>query len=247
MKRYGIAGTVILVAGIGLYLNCDQKHEETKSKQSAPGEKVGYQPEVPQNKTPASSTTAKRSEERRTKKTIPNKTTNKSVPQNSYNPYYSIQPTSPGLENTLDDEEEEEQWYNLPPEKRNFKTLAEIEPYLNAAINARDYKVAESYLTNFQKITSPEDYERLKKGLLYVIASDYNGYLTDILEHCDQYDSDSVLRKVLWMNLFTNNHPEVFPIADPFTKNSLDIAALFKKGSLALDATEYCPEKRIHE
>ena len=161
--------------------------------------------------------------------------------QSTPNPFYVFpRPSTSDLE-----DDEDLPWYNLPPEERNFETLDQVGTYFNAAIEARDYRVAESYLSNFQEIAAPQEYGRLRKGLLYIIASNYNEYLNDILEHCDRHDSDSVLRKVLWMNFFTNEHPEVFPIADQSTL-LLETAALFKKGITALDAIKYCPEKK-HE
>jgi len=152
---------------------------------------------------------------------------------------YTIPKTSP-LEEVAEDQESA--WYDLQPEERDFRSLDQVGTYFNAAIDARDYRVAESYLADFQKIAAPQEYERLRKGLLYIITSNYNEYLNDILEHCGRYDSDSVLRKILWMNFFTNEHPEVFPIPDQ-NALPLDTAALFKKGITALDSIKYCPEK----
>src|SRR3989344_8751492 len=251
MKKYipllGIAG---IAATVGFYLHYNQT-EETKPEEG----KREYQPQVPQtkNSSPPYQKSQKKEKnehkkpvQNKTSKTYPSapkQTSQKTLPQNSPP---SRPSSSPTLEQTLNDEEQKEEfWYDLPADKRYFKTVSEIEPCFNGALDARDYKAAESYLTSFQEITSPQEYDRLKKGLLYTITTNYNEYLNDVVEHCNQYDSNSVLRKVLWMNVFANAHPDVFPIPDQNAKSYLDIAGLFKKGILALDAIKYCAEKRL--
>ncbi len=172
-----------------------------------------------------------------------------SFPETAQNPTppffpYSLPKPSPSEETV---EEEEPFWYDLPAEKRNFKTSEEVGKYFNAALEARDYRVAESYLANFQKVMTPPEYEKLKNGFLYVITSDYNEFLTDIIDHCQKYDQDSVFRKVLWMNFFAAEHQEVFPIADPYTRKDLDLTTLLKKGEQALHEIEHCVEKKLNE
>ena len=246
MRQYlPVIGLVGLGIGIASYESCGQPYQE----------KAGSTKEESPTELPYSTPTPPYSIKKQEPRTVPKSKTDppqktikrQPVAPKTYYPYYPFRPTLPYLEDTVNDgyEEEEQPWYNLPPEQRNFKTLKEIEPYLNAALEARDYKAAESYLTSFQEITSPQEYDRLKKGLLYTITTNYNEYLNDVVEHCNQYDSNSVLRKVLWMNVFANAHPEVFPIPEQNAKSYLDIAGLFKKGILALDAIKYCAEKRL--
>lgn len=158
---------------------------------------------------------------------------------------YSV-PKSSKLEEALE-EEEELAWYDLPPEKRDFKTPEEVRDYIIAALNARDYKVAESYLSDFQKVLPPEEYKQQKKVFPYVITSNYDEFLTGVINNCEKYDQDSVFRKVLWMNFFAEEHQDIFPIPasfNPYTGKDIDLAALLKKGEQALNVVEHCPEKK---
>lgn len=246
MKKYLLSVGLLSAAGITALYSCSEPkiiptpNNSVKTPESNP---VNTSTPYIKDNLHHSETPPKVKKISKSKKSNPKDNSPPETPKNQSTPNLSYTFPRPSTSDLEDDEELP--WYNLLPEERNFKTLDQVGTYFNAAIEARDYRVAESYLNNFQEIATPQEYERLRKGLLYIITSNYNEYLNDILEHCDLYESDSVLRKVLWMNFFTNEHPEVFPITDQNTP-PLDTAALFKKGITALDSIKYCPEKK-HE
>ena len=127
--------------------------------------------------------------------------------------------------------------------------IRKIDEYFHTALEEDNFKVAASYITDSKRIAeleqrlTPEAYEKIETDLVYGIASEYDRYLSEVIEKCYQHDYDSVFRKVMWMNFFLAEHPNAF-IPGRYVKDfSLD--EIFRKGNEALDSIEYCIEKRI--
>lgn len=247
MKGYWpVMGVVGIVATVGLYayVSRDPLYEESETKEFLEEEVTEYEAELPEDEIPVPY--VQKAEEVNPIKKRQNhseKTKKKITPQNQ--PYHPSFPQSSGLEDAIEEDEEERAWYDLPPEERNFKNLGEVAEYFNAALDARDYKVAESYIQNFLKFVEPKTPERYQeqKGIRgSIIVANYNEYLNDIIKNCKDYNYDSVFRKVMWMNFFAAEYEEIFPIYDPQTKKTLNLVALSQKGTEALDSLQYCYE-----
>ena len=257
MKRYWpFMGAVGVAATIGLYayVNRDPLYEEPETEEFLE-EETEYEAEVPDNEItgiPAPYTTPKATKNK--EKTIP-----RSEPSQKYQqeqktrrPYHPSFPRSSGLEETL----EEEQPYDLPSEKRIALTtnwtlenvrsrMEELEKNYQAALDVYDFKVAASYIVDFQRFmeaeknTKPEAYQKIENDLAYHMTTKYDSYLSEAIEDCSKHDFGSVYAKVMWMNIFLVEHPEIF---SPDYVEKSNLAAFLQKGNQALDAIEYCNE-----
>ena len=85
------------------------------------------------------------------------------------------------------------------------------------------------------------------------ISDAYDEYLSNILENCKKYDYDSVFRKVIWMDIFFIPKYEknilnckIYHVAEHDRKyiKKFNPFTLISKGNQALEAVEYCIEKR---
>jgi len=244
MKRYWpFMGAVGVAATIGLYayVNRDPLYEEPETEEEYLEEGSEYEAELPEEEIPAPYTTKNTKEKDQTqRKQKQNKYDQK---ENKSNPYNRSSPKPSGLEETLEDEER--LWYDLPTEKREFQSWEELGKYVNAALEAHDYKVAESYMQYAEKFVepkTPENYKDQKKAMSYVIISRYNEYLNEVITNCRNQSYESIFRKVMWMNFFATEHDQIFPIYDPETEKNLDLVSLFEKGNEALDSLKYCHE-----
>lgn len=149
---------------------------------------------------------------------------------------------------------EEEKSYDLPPEKRialttnwsleNVKDrFEELGKHYQDAMDAHDFKVAASYIPDFQRFmeaekdTKPEAYQKIENDLAYHITTDYDKYLSAAIEDCSKHDFDSVFAKVTWMNVFLAEHPRLF---SPDYLEKSNLANFIRKGNQALEAVEYC-------
>ena len=246
MKRYWpIMGAVGVAATVGLYgyVNRDPLYEEPETEEFLE-EETEYEVEVPEEgveipvpyapkatKEKKSENSPKYHEKEETKPHIP------SLPK-------------PSLEETL----EEEQPYDLPSEKRialttnwtlgNVKSrMEELEKNYQTALGAYDFKVAASYIADFQrfmeaeKTIKPGAYQKIENDLAYHIATEYDSYLSGVIDNCNRHSFDSTFRKVMWTNIFLAEHSEIF---SPDYVEQSNLANFLKKGNQALEAVEYC-------
>lgn len=250
MKRYkGIIGAVGIAASLGLfaYVSHDAVYEESETEEFYE-EEPEYAPELPadevlptrKNNIPESKKEEKTLKERdysknKLKEITPEK--KEITPKNLTSHPFFLKPSS--LEEALEEEEERPE-YDLGSEERNTKTKKELETYFFNALEANDFKVAESYLGDLE-LRNPE--------LPVYVVSAYNSYLDKIIENCKGYDLDSVFRKVMWMNFFIIEHQKTVPfyVSRSEQLDRIDQTMLFDKGNQALEAVEYCIEKRSGE
>ena len=168
----------------------------------------------------------------------------------------------PSLDYILEEEGDdiEKPWYDLSQEEREYlieswggeegkSKIRKIDEYFHTALEEDNFKVAASYITDSKRIAeleqrlTPEAYEKIETDLVYGIASEYDRYLSEVIEKCYQHDYDSVFRKVMWMNFFLAEHPNAFIPGRYVKEFSLD--EIFRRGNEALDSIEYCIEKKI--
>lgn len=199
-------------------------------------------------------------EERKTVTKLPKTAHHKSLPKIQLFPH--SQPRYPTLDYILEEDEsdEEKPWYDLSQEEREYlieswdgedgkSKRQKVDEYFHTALEEDNFKVAASYINDSKKIAeleqrlTPEAYEKIETDLVYGIASEYDRYLSEVIEKCYQHDYDSVFRKVIWMNIFLAEHPKAF-IPGRYVKN-LSLDEIFRKGNEALDSIEYCIEKKI--
>lgn len=129
-----------------------------------------------------------------------------------------------------EEENEEKPWYDLSEEERtNNNSLAN---YFLAALDAKDYKVAESYIKHLDDVE--------KEALNSIIAYNYRDYLEEIIKNCQGNAYDSVFRKVIWMDVFLIDHQEIFPILDNESVKGLQLIDLIQKGEQAIQAISDC-------
>lgn len=253
MKLYkGIMGAAGVAASLGLfaYASHDAVYEESETGEF-PEENPEYAPELPAEKaTPYAPNDRQKDDAPETKRrrkavnSSENYTKGRTAEKPAYRP---VSPKLSDLEKALEEEEErieealeERPEYDLPPEERNEKTAEELETYFSKALSAKDFRVAESYMTDLELRNSEREY---REAVPFIIIFCYRSYLDDVLANCDNYSYDSVFRKIMWMNFYVLGHPEVFPIYHPDTQ--VTQSTLFNKGNLALEAVEYCSEKKL--
>lgn len=244
-KDWPFIGAVGIAAAIGLYayINRGLFYEKPETEEFVE-EEIEYKEELPEEEEiPAPYTTEKTEEKKQIKekqyssKDTKTKTKLRNRPLN-----FPSLPEHSGLEEIVEDEERP--WYDLPAEKREFKTWEELGNYFNAALDAKDYKVAESYMQYAEQFVEPkttQNIEDQKKAITHVIISRYNEFLNEIIGNCKNQDYDSLFRKVMWMNFFATEHEQAFPIVDPETRKDLNLTVLYQKGNQALESVEYCP------
>ncbi|MEK6863639.1 MAG: hypothetical protein AABW53_02995 [Nanoarchaeota archaeon] len=241
MKLYkGLMGAAGVAASLGLfaYASHDAVYEESETEEF-PEEEPEYGPELPAEKAAPYAQEDDPQESEEKYKNEQNPSGNKKEKRRYKNPAYRPAfPKLSNLEKTLK-EEEEKPGYDLPPEEREEKSESELEDYFYEALFANDFKVAESYMIDLE-LRNPGEYKHPLS--FFTVCAHYN-YLEDIITNCDKYDYDSVFRKVIWINIFIYEHPEMFPISG---NNNTQIipSTFFNKGNLALEAVEYCIEKR---
>jgi hypothetical protein len=141
--------------------------------------------------------------------------------------------------NKEDDENRERPWYDLPPEERKPEKIAKG---FNGALDAKDYRVAASYIDDFEAFSLPGEEEEDKKAITYVVVSGYNDFLNEIIQDCQKYgyDYDSIFRKVIWMDFFLIDHQGVLPMFDPVIRDQLELVDFIQKGEQAIQAVSGC-------
>lgn len=144
-----------------------------------------------------------------------------------------------GLPDFSEDDEGDKPWYDLPPKERSQEKIAKG---FNGALDAKDYRVAASYIDNFEEFALSGEEEKDKRAITYVIVSGYNDFLNEIIQDCQKYgyDYDSIFRKVIWMDFFLIDHQEILPVIDSETRKELDLLTLIQKGEQAIQAISDC-------
>ena len=247
MKRYWpIMGAVGVAATVGLYgyVSRDPLYEEPE--EFLEGE-TENEVELPEELVPYEDS---KIEKKNQPKQISPKYDKKEETQRN-RPYRPLLPKSSGLEDALEGEEEYP-WYYIPPEERGDLTLEELDRYMSEAREANDFKVALSYIKDFQKITesrriaagstNQEAVTAVGNDLTYGIVFDYDEYLTKVIKNCKTHDYNSVYSKVWSMNFFLAAHPNPEMFTNDRYVKRLDLDALIYKGTLALGVVESCPK-----
>ncbi|MEK6905166.1 MAG: hypothetical protein AABX24_02070 [Nanoarchaeota archaeon] len=262
MEQYkvilGMAAGASLCFGLYAY----QSHnptDNTSTTEFLEEEKVS-EPERPYHQKKRQDASPEKKKERKPVAKLPKTTNYKSSPKIQL--YHPSRPRYSTLDYVLEEEEDdgEKPWYDLSQEERKYlieswggedgkSKRQKVDEYFHTALEEDNFKVAASYITDSKRIAeleqqlTPEAYEKIETDLVYGIASEYDIYLSEVIEKCYQHDYDSVFRKVMWMNFFLAEHPNAF-IPSRYVKNfSLD--EMFRKGNEALDSIEYCIEKKI--
>lgn len=257
MKRYlSFISAVGLVATIGLYtyVNRDHLYQEQETEEFLEEEQEcesEYQVNLSEEEikeVPISYDPSKvKREEKNISKFQPNSQKYDQKQKNPRNqPRKTSLPTSQGLDDIIEDEEEEKPSYDFSSEEREQLTDQQLLRYGYEALHNLDYKVAETYLSDFKKRYGNE------KSLFdeCIISEAYDRDLSDMIENCKKYDYNSVLRKVMWMNIFFIPKYEksildckihVYGDDSPYIKR-IDPSLLVQKGNQALESIEYCHE-----
>ncbi len=140
-----------------------------------------------------------------------------------------------------DIQEEEYPTYYIPPEERDYQNATEFRLNFFEALEAQDYKAAESYIADIPKYFAPSLEARMKQSYLCHITVDYNRYLSAAIQNCKEQDAFSVLRKVIWMESFLGIYYN-----DIITCGSPDVSShdyISKKGEKALQEVINCTEE----
>ena len=262
MKQYKVIGGMVAGASLCFGLYAYQSHNPASNADTKESleENRGFEPETPYSQKKKYSASPEKKKERKPVAKLPETTNHKSpLKIQSFHP---SRPGYPGLDYVLgeDDDDVEKPRYDLSQEEREYlieswdgedgkSKRQKVDEYVHTALEEDNFKVAASYITDSKRIAeleqrlTPEAYEKIETDLVYGIASEYDRYLSEVIEKCYQHDYDSVFRKVMWMNFFLAEHPNAF-IPGRYVKDfSLD--EIFRKGNEALDSIEYCIEKRI--
>ncbi len=262
MKQYkiilGMAAGASLCFGLYAYQS-NNPASNAGTKEVLEEEKVS-ELERPYHQKKRQEASPKKKEERRPVAKLPKTINHKSSPK--IQSFHPSRPSYPSLDYVLeeDGDDVEKPWYDLSQEEREYlieswggedgkSKRKKVDEYFRIALEEDNFKVAASYIADSKRIAGLEQRltleagENIENDLVYGIASEYDGYLSEVIERCYQHDYDSVFRKVMWMNFFLAEHPDAF-IPGRYVKDfSLD--EIFRKGNEALDSIEYCIEKRI--
>ncbi len=248
MKKYWpVMGAIGVAATLGsyFYVSRDPLYDEPESEEEFVEEEIVYEAELPEEEIEMPpSYTPKKAEKEKPKRKKNSQNNHRKETQPRKQSYHQTLPQTSSLEETVEEENEERPSYDLPQEERIKLGVKEIDGYFYKALEADDFKVAESYISNkqrlFQGIISEQD---IYAGHLNSIVVRYNKYLSNVIENCNKYDFDSLFRKVTWMNLIMANNQEIFsPHFNPHKEpdRELHYYEIIQKGNQALEAIEYC-------
>ncbi len=259
MKLYkGLMGAAGVAVSLGLfaYAGHDAVYEESETEEFTE-ENPEYAPELPAEKAAPYAQEDDMQESEEHPKIKQNSSEDKKKERRKNLASRPSLLKSNGLEYILEEEERAE--YDLSVEERIIMlqnlpakdvmyAINTLYAHYQRALDADDFKVAVSYITDFKKATELKNpgggpaLAAIETNLAYGIILKYDRYLSSVVEDCGRYDFDSVFRKIMWMNLFMIEHQDAF--AEDKYVIDLSLATLLNKGNQALEAVEYCIEKK---